>query len=325
MQHPVWVGADPGGANAFGIAIIAEDGKVTTACVSYADEAVEKIAVRPLGVGVDAPLWWSSGRSAEREADRWLRKTYAIPSGTVQTPNSLRGAALVQAAMFVQRLREKFPGVPVTETHPKALAFALGGWESERLAALGYRPDLGEHERDAFLSAICAREGFTGRWAGDLSRMRSSDEQDPSAYWLAPVHYFWSEEFVAASEHREASHEAVRSIRDRTPRSAAREAPRVGSRPTATKATAGDDQGASESVVEIRDHVLWIKHIQGDPTLRQELLDESGFVRSSQGRWFGGRVGQDERWQVRGEYSWLSTERASARPLADPVRKPPRR
>jgi predicted nuclease with RNAse H fold len=128
-QQRVWVGADPGGANAFGIAIIVEDGEVTTPSVSRADEAVHMIMVRPLGVGVDAPLWWSSGPTAEREADRWLRKTYRIPSGTVQTPNSLRGAALVQAAMFVQRLREKFPDVRVTETHPKALAFALGGWE----------------------------------------------------------------------------------------------------------------------------------------------------------------------------------------------------
>jgi predicted nuclease with RNAse H fold len=110
----VWIGADPGGS------------EVTTACVSCADQAVAMISARPAGVGVDAPLWWSSGRSAEREADRWIRRTYGIPAGTVQTPNSLRGAALVQGAMFVQRLRENFPGVPVTETHPKAAAIALG-------------------------------------------------------------------------------------------------------------------------------------------------------------------------------------------------------
>jgi predicted nuclease with RNAse H fold len=122
----VWIGADPGGSDAFGVAIIGEVGEVTTACVSCADQAVAMISARPAGVGVDAPLWWSSGRSAEREADRWIRRTYGIPAGTVQTPNSLRGAALVQGAMFVQRLRENFPGVPVTETHPKAAAIALG-------------------------------------------------------------------------------------------------------------------------------------------------------------------------------------------------------
>jgi hypothetical protein len=57
----------------------------------------------------------STKQSSDREADRWIRKTYRIASGTVQTANSLRGAALVQGAMFVQRLREKFPGVPVTD------------------------------------------------------------------------------------------------------------------------------------------------------------------------------------------------------------------
>src|SRR5271168_2583564 len=78
----VWVGADPGGSEAFGVAIIVEGGEVTTACVSCADEAVAMISTRPAGVGVDAPLWWSSGRSAEREADRWIRRTYGISAGT---------------------------------------------------------------------------------------------------------------------------------------------------------------------------------------------------------------------------------------------------
>ena len=43
-----------------------------------------------------------------------------------RTPNSLQGAALVQGAMFVVRMRERFPEVGVTETHPKALLVALG-------------------------------------------------------------------------------------------------------------------------------------------------------------------------------------------------------
>jgi len=189
----VWVGADPGGAGAFGVAIVTDGGEVTTKCVSCADEAVDLISMRPSGVGVDAPLWWSSGRSAEREADRWIRKTYRIPSGTVQTPNSLRGAALVQAAMFVQRLREKFPNVPVTESHPKAIAIAFGGWDSPRILALQDqdRAMLNEHERDAYLAAMSAREGFSGRWTRDLSLIRSQGEQDTGSYWLAPVHYFW--------------------------------------------------------------------------------------------------------------------------------------
>lgn len=120
IRRSVWVGVDPGGVTGrqFGVAVVV-DGKPITARVSCADEAVALVTVRPDGVGVDAPLWWSSKGSSDREADRWIRKTYRIASGTVQTANSLKGAALVQGAMFVQRLREKFPGVPVTETHPK--------------------------------------------------------------------------------------------------------------------------------------------------------------------------------------------------------------
>lgn len=188
-----WIGADPGGADAFGLAFLFADGSFKTSCVSCADEAIELIHDRPAGVGVDAPLWWSSGKSSDRKADRWIRTTYGIASGTVQTTNSLRGAALVQGAMFVQRLRERFPDVPVTEVHPKAVAIALGGWTSPAVSRLGIRTDATEHERDALMSAVAAREGFSGHWRRDLSETRLPSEQDPFTYWLAPVHYFWPE------------------------------------------------------------------------------------------------------------------------------------
>jgi hypothetical protein len=105
--------------------------------------------------------------------------------------NSLWGAALVQGMMFVARLRQKFPGVPVTETHPKATAVALGGWESPQIQAFGCPVGVVNHMRDAYLSAVAAREGFSGRWRHDLSLNRDPSEQDPRARWLAPVHYFW--------------------------------------------------------------------------------------------------------------------------------------
>jgi predicted nuclease with RNAse H fold len=188
----VWIGADPGGENAFGLAMLSASGEVSAVCVSCADEAIALIASCPLGVGVDAPLWWSSGRSSEREVDRWIRSTYKIHPGTVQTANSLRGAALVQGVMFVSRLREKFPGVRVTEAHPKAVAIALGGWGCPALAGLGLNLMDNEHQRDAHLAAIAAREGYEGRWR-DISLARYDSEQDPKHYWLAPVEYFWPE------------------------------------------------------------------------------------------------------------------------------------
>ncbi|MEP3431172.1 MAG: DUF429 domain-containing protein [Roseibium sp.] len=192
MDNPTyWLGADPGGDKSFGLAWLLENGSYRTERVSCADEAVEMISDRPAGVGVDAPLWWSSGRSSDRVADRWIRQTFKIHPGTVQTANSLRGAALVQGAMFVQRLRERFPDVPVTETHPKAVAIALGGWQSAEVSRLGVRQSASEHERDALMSAIAAREGFTGNWQRDLAQDRNPSEQDPRSYWLAPVNYFW--------------------------------------------------------------------------------------------------------------------------------------
>jgi len=196
----VWIGADPGGKGKFGIAILKDDEPSQTALTDCADEAVlfirEHLNQAPAGIGVDAPLWWSSGQSSDRLADQWLRRRYSLSGGEVQTANSLTGAALVQAAMFIRRIREVYPGVRVTESHPKALLKSVYGnsWDvfSARFHVNGPRPI--EHRRDAVIAAIAAREAFEGRWTHDLSINRLPSEQDPNNYWLAPVHYFWPEE-----------------------------------------------------------------------------------------------------------------------------------
>jgi predicted nuclease with RNAse H fold len=197
----VWIGADPGGKGNFGLAILGLDGSVDTACVDCTDDAIQIVVKRvrstPAGIGVDAPLWWSSASSGKRLVDQWLRTKYRLSGGQVQEPNSLRGAALVQGAMFVQRMRELFPNVEVTETHPKALLQALGMTAGsdfiERYSVRAKIQGNQEHERDAIISAVAAREGFEGRWLNDLSKIRHHSEQDPSTFWLAPIHYFWPE------------------------------------------------------------------------------------------------------------------------------------
>jgi predicted nuclease with RNAse H fold len=202
FSDTVWIGADPGGKGNFGLAILKSNGTVRTCCVDCADKAIEvvnqNVKSTPSGVGVDAPLWWSSGRSADRQVDQWLRKKYSFSGGQVQTANSLRGAALVQGVMFVQRMRERFPDVGVTETHPKAvwkaLRFESGNAFIKHFGVTAKLRDEQEHESDAIISAVAAREGFERRWLNDLSRTRYSSEQDPSAFWLAPVHYFWPEQ-----------------------------------------------------------------------------------------------------------------------------------
>lgn len=151
----------------------------------------------PAGVGIDAPLWWSSGPGSDRKADQWLRAHYRLSGGEVQTANSLRGAALVQASMLVQRLRETFgPDLRVTEVHPKALlkGVFMNDWGSfaERFD-LSPIPPRGEHERDAIIAAVAAREGFCGRWPNDLSLNRLPHEQNPQTHWLGSLHYYWPE------------------------------------------------------------------------------------------------------------------------------------
>jgi hypothetical protein len=157
---------------------------------------LDDIDVHPVGVGIDAPMWWSSGPSSDRLADQWLRKRYKLSGGRVQTANSLRGAALVQGALFLERVRQRFPQVLATEVHPKVLLIALGGGWGAFCRRFGLRSTDGvvnEHERDAVIAAVAAREGFERRWTKDLSAERTKSEQDPSTYWLAPVQYFWPE------------------------------------------------------------------------------------------------------------------------------------
>lgn len=199
MSDKVWIGVDPGGKGNFGVAVLRSGKPAETWCVDCADEAVETIAQRlesaPAGVGIDAPMWWSSGLSGDRLADQWIRSQYGLSGGNVQTANSLRGAALVQGAMFAYRMRTAYPEVNITESHPKTVwvAMDVSNW-SQFCQQFGVAANIQgdqEHERDAILAAVCAREGFEGRWTNDLSMRRHASELDPSSYWLAPIHYFW--------------------------------------------------------------------------------------------------------------------------------------
>jgi predicted nuclease with RNAse H fold len=190
----MWIGADPGGKNRFGVAVLYEDGTFDTWCVSCADDALKYISTASMGLGIDSPLWWSSGLSGDRLADQWLRKTHKIPGGTVQAANSLRGAAIVQGHMLIARARTLYPSLQITEAHPKAIIMALklDSWQSiaNKFALKGQNPPT-EHERDAVLAAIAAREGFSGRWKRDLGTDRSASEQNPAELWFGKIHYWW--------------------------------------------------------------------------------------------------------------------------------------
>ena len=199
-----WFGADPGGAKAFGVALLQPDGSFATEVVSCTDEAVAWLGGKATsieGAGIDAPLWWSSGKGAYRAADQYLRKQFKNSARTVLAENSLRGAALVQGAMLALRLRERFPHLGITELHPKALlkVLAIGTEHSDeswrtiaRLFTLATRKPSKDHERDAVLGAVAAREGSSGKWTIDLAaRDRLPSEQDPGSLPWRPVSYWW--------------------------------------------------------------------------------------------------------------------------------------
>ena len=135
--------------------------------MDFVDAAVEIIRdhvnAMPAGIGVDAPLWWSSGKGGLRKADQWIRRQYGLHPRNVQAVNSLWGSVLAQGMMFVTRIREVFPRVNISETHPKAVLVALGRepWKVHlasirTMVTLDSKPD---HERDAIISAVAAREG----------------------------------------------------------------------------------------------------------------------------------------------------------------------
>lgn len=199
-----WVGVDPGGIDCFGLAKLDSNGLFEAKCFLCAEDALKGLVAEPAGIGIDTPLWWSSGRSAGRKADSWLRRRYGNRVGkSVLQINSLSGACLIQGIMFAEQARQRFPNVPITEVHPKVLILSNNceldlDIEWRRFCSLfRIRPKasdvLNEHERDAVVAAVAAREGFQGRWTNDLSRSRNDNEQDPTTYWLAPIHYFWFE------------------------------------------------------------------------------------------------------------------------------------
>src|SRR5258708_12593447 len=92
-SNKIWIGADPGGKGNFGLAVLQSDGSAHTCCVDCADEAIQVVAQHAnstsAGVGVDASLWWSSGRSSDHQADQWLRTKHLFSGGQVQTANYL--------------------------------------------------------------------------------------------------------------------------------------------------------------------------------------------------------------------------------------------
>ena len=208
----MWIaGFDPGGKAAFGWCLAESapgqrmqirDAGVTDHASLAVDRALEALPTDALLVaaGIDSPLYWSLGgdRSSDLTVRASIRRLGApVPGGTVQSPNSLRGACLVQGPLAAHALRRAVPEVRITESHPKALLWLLGLASRERAEAGVRSADLrdhivggpasdSDHERDATLGALAALAMMEG-WDGwhDLA----ADEEDPF-YPFYPVEYW---------------------------------------------------------------------------------------------------------------------------------------
>jgi len=170
-------GFDPGGKSGFGWALVEDNDtlplKIVSAGVAnHCDEAWESIANelnnnQLVGASIDSPLYWGA---TTRVVDLTLRDEIAhlgaaVPHGTVQSPNSLRGACLVQGILIAKRVLSEFPNAEISECHPKVIIWQLGFAtpdrhhnavpidDFEQFIVMPDRPLL-EHERDAVISTL---------------------------------------------------------------------------------------------------------------------------------------------------------------------------
>lgn len=181
------IGYDPGGNGKHGVACAAiQDGNILNVTTSTFPAVEDVIALilnskTPLGIGVDTLTCWATGASGWRPADRWLRKRYDCLRNSVAAPNSLYGSMCVSGMALLVVVRQAFPQLFVTETHPKVLYYEL---HRERYDYNGPKKALmdkslsqllgvevaprNDHEWDAAVSTLPVLRGLDGSWPRNL-------------------------------------------------------------------------------------------------------------------------------------------------------------
>ena len=187
------VGYDPGGNCKHGLArATVRDGDivcVTTKTLRTVADVLASIRdiKTPLGIGIDTLTCWSTGHSGLRPADCWLRQRYPDVKKRVLAPGSLRGAMSVNGMALLVALREEFPDIFVTETHPKVLYYALFNrrWDPNtsvmdkclsRLLNVDIAPQ-NEHEWDAAISILPVVRRLHESWELDLHALPTGSER----------------------------------------------------------------------------------------------------------------------------------------------------
>jgi hypothetical protein len=204
------LGYDPGGNKLHGVAVIAvSDGvvtKVNTLCCKTAEDVLQLAdGIEDLiGVGVDTLSCWSTGQSGWRSADLWLRKKYDSIRKSIVSPNGLYGSMCLNGMSVLISLRQKKKSIPITETHPKVLFWALTRQKYDyEKNALGMDAKLSEwldakvctstdHEWDAAVSGYASINGIAGIWTHDLLKELELG-QARIVSPCGPVNYWWPE------------------------------------------------------------------------------------------------------------------------------------
>ena len=167
------LGFDPGGEGNFGWSIcpvvnggLAEP--LQTGLANHALHAAQTVqAALPnnaniLAAGIDGPLLWSN--AGNRDVDQQLRNALnalnnnPFPIPRVIALNALWGAVTVQGVLVAHHLAAAWPGIVLTESHPRALRCLLHahGLPATVNMVNQLTAGLADHQLDATLAAVSA-------------------------------------------------------------------------------------------------------------------------------------------------------------------------
>jgi hypothetical protein len=150
------------------------------------------------------------------------RATHKSARLSVASPNSLHGSMGLNGLTVGHVLREQWPQLVVTETHPQVLYLALAqdawaygealtvmnaallGWLNlEPMHILGNLDS--EHKWDALVSAFAVMQGVTRNWQVDLHRLPTVPPRHGGyVQLLGFTNYFWPHDVTQVHGSRDA-------------------------------------------------------------------------------------------------------------------------
>ena len=201
------VGYDPGGNGAHGLALASyNDGKIQGVRISTHPTVQSIISTISefndvIAIGIDTLTCWSTGPSGWRPADRWLKNEYPEITNSIASANSLFGSMGLNGMSALLKIKESFPNIHISETHPKVMYFELAkkkyNYKECNKEMDSFLSDLiginistkNDHEWDAAASIYAVYCGATGKWVNNLHSKSVTNNEvfvepcGPTSYW----------------------------------------------------------------------------------------------------------------------------------------------